>query len=101
MGIIPFVQSALSEAVDPIKIYEYLYFGLPVVVTGIGHLKDYPQTYFSTRATINQAIAKVLSDSTCEGELEAFLRRTTWEARFDSLLQLASMKKGLFALYEH
>jgi len=40
IGIIPFIQSDLSDAVDPIKIYEYLYFGLSVVVTGIGHLKD-------------------------------------------------------------
>ncbi|WP_271755297.1 glycosyltransferase, partial [Cohnella sp. JJ-181] len=35
VGIIPFKDSSLSQAVDPIKIYEYLYYGLPTVVTGI------------------------------------------------------------------
>jgi len=101
VAIIPFIQSDLSDAVDPIKIYEYLYFGLPVVVTGIGHLKYYPKTYFATSSTIQEVIAQALADTTTVDALEAFLSKTTWEARFDSLMNLVSTKKGLFALYEH
>ncbi|MGQ7908716.1 glycosyltransferase, partial [Burkholderia sp. BC1] len=100
VGIIPFVQSDLSDAVDPIKIYEYLYFGLPVVVTGIGHLKDYPKTYFATKSNIREKIAQAIADATSIDGLEDFLRKTTWEARFDSLLSLASSRKSLFSLYE-
>ena len=101
VAIIPFIQSDLSDAVDPIKIYEYLYFGLPVVVTGIGHLKYYPKTYFATSSTIQVVIAQALADTTTVDALEAFLSKTTWEARFDSLMNLVSTKKGIFALYEH
>lgn len=101
VAIIPFVQSDLSDAVDPIKIYEYLYFGLPVVVTGIDHLKYYPKTYFATSSTIQEVIAQALADTTTVDALEAFLSKTTWEARFDSFMNLVSTKKGLFALYEH
>ena len=100
VGIIPFVQSGLSDAVDPIKIYEYLYFGLPVVVTGIGHLKDYPKTYFATKSNIREKIAQAIADATSIDDLEDFLRKTTWEARFDSLLGLASSRKSLFTLYK-
>ncbi|MGA7878849.1 MAG: polysaccharide pyruvyl transferase family protein, partial [Desulfoferrobacter sp.] len=42
VAIIPFMDGPLSESVDPIKIYEYLYFGLPVVVKGISHLSSFP-----------------------------------------------------------
>ena len=101
VGIIPFVQSGLSDAVDPIKIYEYLYFGLPVVVTGIGHLKDYPKTYFATKSNIREKIAQAIADATSIDDLEDFLRKTTWEARFDSLLGLASSRKSLFTLYKN
>lgn len=100
VGIIPFVQSGLSDAVDPIKIYEYLYFGLPVVVTGIGHLRDYPKTYFATKSNIREKIAQAIADATSIDDLEDFLRKTTWEARFDSLLGLASSRKSLFTLYK-
>ena len=44
-AMIWFQSGKLSEAVDPIKIYEYLYFGLPTIVKGISHLKDFPFTY--------------------------------------------------------
>ncbi|CUA92849.1 methyltransferase domain-containing protein [Thiomonas bhubaneswarensis] len=101
VAIIPFVQSDLSDAVDPIKIYEYLYFGLPVVVTGIDHLRYYPKTYFATSSTIREVIAQALADTTTADVLEAFLSKTTWEARFDSLMTLVSAKKGLFVLYEY
>lgn len=35
VAIIPFKRSKLASAVDPIKLYEYQYYGLPVVTTGV------------------------------------------------------------------
>lgn len=34
VGIVPFRQGAVAEAADPIKVYEYLALGLPVVTCG-------------------------------------------------------------------
>lgn len=99
VGIIPFIQSTLSDAVDPIKVYEYLYFGIPVVVTGIGHLKEYPKTYFATKSNIQEKIIQAISEKTNSDDLEEFLEQTTWEARFDSLLSLASSRKSIYSLY--
>ena len=36
------IASMQKAEVDAIKIYEYLYFGLPAVVTGIPHMRYYP-----------------------------------------------------------
>ena len=45
VAMIPFKPSRLSEAVDPIKIYEYIALGLPTVVTGMPHLASYPGVF--------------------------------------------------------
>ncbi len=100
VGIIPFIHSSLSDAVDPIKIYEYLYFGLPVVVTGIDHLKEYPKTHFATKSDIVMKIIQAISDNTDKDIVDDFLKKTTWAARFDALLELTSSRKSLFNLYK-
>lgn len=39
VGIIPFMQTPLTECVDPIKYYEYRGLGLPVLATSFGELR--------------------------------------------------------------
>ncbi len=98
-GIIPFVEGVLAEAVDPIKIYEYLYFGLPVIVTGIRHLKDYPMTYFAERKDVLDALEHALQSKRKPEELDAFLERTTWRARFDTLVSELNKNQNMQRLY--
>jgi len=98
-GIIPFVEGVLSEAVDPIKIYEYLYFGLPVIVTGIRHLKDYPMTYFTERENVLDTLEHALQSKRKPEEVDAFLARTTWRARFDTLISELTKNRNIQRLY--
>jgi len=99
VGIIPFIQGKLADAVDPIKIYEYLYFGLPVVVTGIPHLHDYPRTYFACKDTIVNSLERALNDDTTSIVFNPFLERTTWQARFKKLMELPENQRGIWSLY--
>jgi glycosyltransferase involved in cell wall biosynthesis len=98
-GIIPFVEGVLAEAVDPIKIYEYLYFGLPVIVTGIRHLKDYPMTYFAERKNVLDTLEHALQSKRKPEEVDAFLERTTWRARFDTLVSELNKNQNMQRLY--
>jgi hypothetical protein len=43
-AVIPFRMGPLADGVDPIKIYEYLAFGLPVVSFRMPQISDYPYT---------------------------------------------------------
>jgi hypothetical protein len=95
IGIIPFKHSNLSEAVDPIKIYEYLFFGLPTVSTGIPHIGNYPlvthcESYKEVREGINTYYQDVISNVNGDLELKNFLAYTTWEKRFDKILETIS-----------
>lgn len=100
-GFIPFIEGILAEAVDPIKIYEYLYFGLPVIVTGIRHLKDYPMTYFAERKDVLDVLEHALQSKRKPDELDAFLKRTTWRARFDTLVSEVNKNQNMRGLYEN
>ena len=105
VGLIPFKPGPLARAVDPIKIYEYLYMGLPVVVTGISHLAKYPGTCFvetsvdlASAITQQAAAQKLLQGDAAVGE---FLAQATWRARFDRLISQTKEVAGMGALYEY
>lgn len=99
IGIIPFIDSNLAKAVDPIKIYEYIYMGLPVIVSGIENVKDYPNVhYISDNATdFSKAVDEILSKKEFN-DIEKFLEESTWEARFSQILKEME-KKGMSELY--
>jgi hypothetical protein len=103
-AIIWFKSGKLSEAVSPIKIYEYLYFGLPVLVKGIGHLKDFPSTQVVTDA--KQALDALIALQNKQQEdtqvaqnneiaTEQMLAESTWEQRFIDLLSVLENKKWI------
>lgn len=99
-GIIPFMEGKLAQAVDPIKIYEYLYFGLPSFVTGIEHLASYPNVAFAKSADATHAFGRFLEAGKSEdANLEDFLAKTTWDARFAQLQDCLSRKVILGDMY--
>ena len=93
VAVIPFVKSELSEAVDPIKIYEYLYFGLPAAVTGISHLSGYPFVKVTENASmpfyraIMELYEKKLKKEADYGTIAEFLADKTWGRRFEVFLE--------------
>lgn len=99
-GIIPFREGRLARAVDPIKIYEYLYFGLPTLVTGVKHIKDYPATVYSSREDIFLCLNELLAiDMPDDEHLEEFLQRSTWRARFSHLKAQLETSRKIRMLY--
>jgi glycosyltransferase involved in cell wall biosynthesis len=100
-ALIPFRPGSLAEAVDPIKIYEYLFFGLPVVATGIRHIERYPHTRFADgEDEFVAAIREALQVAVDGGELESFLAETTWTRRFGQISKLLEAN-SLGKLYVH
>jgi glycosyltransferase involved in cell wall biosynthesis len=49
VGLIPFLRNDLTEATNPIKLYEYFSFGLPVVSTRLPEVENFPdEVYLSS-----------------------------------------------------
>lgn len=88
-AVIPFRMGRLADGVDPIKIYEYLSFGLPVVSFRMPQIANYPYT---TTVDSVEAFCSAL-DEACATEpdparLADFLAQNTWEARARQLIEL-------------
>lgn len=94
-AIIPFRIGALSDGVDPIKIYEYLSFGLPVVSFRMPQIQNYPYTTtVETTEAFCSALERACHTSVERDVINAFLARNTWEVRAEELLQVLDKDKG-------
>ncbi|HIC8839993.1 TPA: hypothetical protein ACW72W_000817 [Aeromonas veronii] len=100
IGLIPFKKGKLSQAVDPIKIYEYLFFGLDVIVTGIEHLSSYPNTVVVDKEQLEQVNIDELKLRVNKKDINAFLLKTSWHARFEYMGKISKNKK-IGRLYDH
>jgi hypothetical protein len=99
VAILPFKKNALSRAVDPIKVYEFLYFGLPTVVQGVDHLNRMPYVRVSSSLEEFQDEIRACAFQKRNGlisyeRIEGFLNGASWDRRFSTLLSLLD-KDGL------
>jgi polysaccharide pyruvyl transferase CsaB len=96
VAVIPFKPDRLAAGADPIKTYEYLAMGLPVVATGV-HPPAGGES-FVTRAEGAEEFVRALESAAARkdpGEVEArraFAASCTWDHRLDTLL--ASVEQG-------
>lgn len=109
VAVIPFKPDRLAAGADPIKTYEYLAMGLPVVATGV-----YPPAggeAFVTRAEGAREFVRALADAAARTSPEevsarrAFAASCTWDHRLDALFatveqgrQRVAEKRALFGV---
>ena len=90
VGLIPFISSTLSHAVDPNKIYEYFAVGLRVVSAPMGSVDSYPSTrVYRNRdefvAQIREQLREPMTQSEL-AELDKFVASSTWTVRATQML---------------
>ena len=93
VGIIPFVPSRLANAVDPIKIYEYLCLRLKVVSIFMEQIVDYPNTHlYMQSGELATAVDKAQA-TPFDNQLNAeFCRACSWQHR---VIELVSHFEGM------
>jgi len=89
-GLVPFKTRLLSSSADPIKVYEYIYYGLTCLVTGVPHLKEYPNClFFEDDETPGYRFLFDHYRLSDKAETDRFLQANTWEKQFDKLFASA------------
>jgi len=92
VGLIPHVRSALTEAMSPLKLYEYLACGLPVAASDLQPMRDVDRRVVLVReggnfaAAAGAALALGRAD---EPARRRFVEANSWASRHDALLDLA------------
>lgn len=89
-ALIPFKVGPLGDAVDPIKIYEYLHLGLPVLSTRMPQIADYPGTVMTeTREGFLGELDAMLARALDRRAADEWLAGNTWAARIEAYDRLA------------
>lgn len=86
VGIIPFRNTSLSEAVDPIKYYEYRALGLPVLSSYFGEMifrASDPGVFLCDSSNIDACAALTADYLPKKEEILSFRKKHNWHSRFD------------------
>lgn len=84
-AVLPAARNAYTDAMFPMKFFEYLAAGLPVVSTRLPALAEFEHLYFPADS-VEDFLARITS--VCAGErrdgeaIDRACRRYSWEARF-------------------
>lgn len=98
VGIIPFHLNELTEAVNPIKYYEYLAGGLPVVAPPMRELTSMkgPIYIYNNRDEFCESLQNALAGRDKErNKLIDFAARNTWQSRFSKVMQIIEEKLAI------
>jgi hypothetical protein len=90
VGIIPHVASRLTSAMSPVKLYEYLGAGKPVVTVELPPVRGISERVISARpedfvAAVRAALDQPQQD---ERDRQEFLRSNSWGARQERTLRV-------------
>lgn len=88
VAVLPAARNAYTASMFPMKFFEYLASGLPVVSTRLPALEEFESLYFpaETAAEFASRIREVLAGARRDADaIEAACREHTWEARFERM----------------
>ena len=98
-GLVPFTRSALTEAVNAVKIYEYLSAGLPVLSADLDRSPEL-ESYLTICRTLEEwrgAARRTAAGRTPSSESSrrrSFAGRNLWDDRAESLLAILRRIEG-------
>ena len=97
VGIIPFKQNDMTAAVNPIKMWEYMAMGIPVVTTALPEAQKYcEELYYSSgrQEFINNVRLGLKQENWVKCERRMTLaQENSWKARAEKML--IAIKEGL------
>jgi glycosyltransferase involved in cell wall biosynthesis len=97
--IIPFIDDPLSDKVDPVKVYEYLSLGKPVVAINLPELERIKHLIYLAKDE-NEFIffiQQALQENNLKLKLERiqYARENSWSVRIDRLLEIVTSRLAL------
>lgn len=88
VALLPFKPGHISDAVSPIKVFEYLAMGVPVVSNDLPEVRGYPNLHIaSSPGEFADACARPLERRVDDG----FLMSNSWASRLDAIVQPARL----------
>jgi glycosyltransferase involved in cell wall biosynthesis len=92
VALLPYVRSAVTQAINPLKLREYLASGRPIVATSLKEVARYhPQVRIADTPEdfVREVQAALDGPRDLRSEREALVRAEAWEARAQTFLRAA------------
>lgn len=87
VGILPWVDSAITQATSPLKVFEYLAMGVPVVAPDLQPLRGLPYTFLGNGLmAFKRNIALAVIQQIEDDRIRAFVDQNSWQARMSTVL---------------
>jgi GT2 family glycosyltransferase/glycosyltransferase involved in cell wall biosynthesis len=85
-GLLPFSPGKISDAVSPIKVFEYLFAGKPVVATRLPEILDYSHVYTGNSPDEFALLCQqVKVNQSFDALNDRFVSENSWFSRLDTL----------------
>lgn len=96
IGVIPFRVNSLTNEINPVKLFEYVAYGLPVIASHMTELQNYAEyvSCYKYKEEYVGLISNYLNKKRCLAQkLIEFAHSNTWEKRFEFMLsQIEKLK---------
>ena len=88
--IVPHQVTAFSQSQNPLKLYEYLAAGLPIVSVPVSGFSDYPELVHLARDedSFVEAIHHALEEPDLSAQRRAAAADHTWDARVEAIIRV-------------
>jgi GT2 family glycosyltransferase/SAM-dependent methyltransferase/glycosyltransferase involved in cell wall biosynthesis len=96
-ALLPFIPGHISDAVSPIKVFEYLAMGVPVIANALPELDGYPNVFVARDGQhfAELCAADLRADA---AKVDSFLMRNSWAARADAIVPPRQFGKDISAV---
>jgi glycosyltransferase involved in cell wall biosynthesis len=94
VAIIPWKVSEITQSTSPLKVYEYLAMGVPVIAPDLEPLKDLPGVYLAkNHADFLRLIDGSEGLKVSKKELKEYIKQNNWESRVRQLISILETGK--------
>jgi GT2 family glycosyltransferase/glycosyltransferase involved in cell wall biosynthesis len=85
-ALLPFIPGTISDSVSPIKIFEYLFLGKPVVATALPEIMLYPGVAIANSVDhFADLCSNATSSAISKQDTDKFVSLNSWNERLDRL----------------
>lgn len=94
--IMPFIVNELIEAVNPVKLYEYIYSGKPVISVRYGETEQFAEyvNLYTSYQELDKIVKDIVSDRVGQKSVEecvSFVKGNTWNCRCEQISKALSV----------
>jgi GT2 family glycosyltransferase/glycosyltransferase involved in cell wall biosynthesis len=96
LALLPFVPGKISDAVSPIKVFEYLFLGKPVISTELPEIVSYPNLHVAyDREEFAALCGKNFLSENIDKDNDRFIMKNSWLARLERVCSSSVLNKKI------